>query len=71
MMAATVVTVDKELIDNLRKAIDDCADRGLQVASKWYACLPPFPPSLLPVPAVPSTPTPLPLFIISFIPHTF
>jgi len=46
-MAATVVTVDGEMIDNLRKAIDDCADRGLQVASKWYACrpFPSFPPT--------------------------
>jgi anaphase-promoting complex subunit 8 len=37
-MAATVVTVDGEMIDSLRKAINDCADRGLQHASKWYAC---------------------------------
>ena len=34
---ATVMTVDGEMIDNLRKAINDCADRGLQHASKWYA----------------------------------
>ena len=36
-MAATVVTVDAEMIDGLRSAINDCADRGLQHASKWYA----------------------------------
>ena len=36
-MAATVVTVDGEMIDGLRSAINDCADRGLQHASKWYA----------------------------------
>lgn len=36
-MAATVVTVDGEMIDELRRAINDCADRGLQHASKWYA----------------------------------
>lgn len=49
-MAATIVTVDGEMVDNLRKAIDDCADRGLQVASKWYACrpFPSLPPSLRP-----------------------
>jgi hypothetical protein len=34
-MAAIVVTVDGETIDSLRKAIGDCADRGLQHASKW------------------------------------
>ena len=47
-MAATIVTVDGEMVDYLRKAIDDCADRGLQVASKWYACrsFPSLPPSL-------------------------
>jgi anaphase-promoting complex subunit 8 len=37
-MAAAVVTVDGEMIDSLRKAINDCADRGLLHASKWYAC---------------------------------
>lgn len=36
-MAATAVTVDGEMIDGLRRAINDCADRGLQHASKWYA----------------------------------
>jgi anaphase-promoting complex subunit 8 len=36
-MAAAVITVDKEMVDSLRKAIKDCADRGLQHASKWYA----------------------------------
>jgi len=36
-MAATVVTVDGEMVDGLRRAISDCADRGLQHASKWYA----------------------------------
>lgn len=36
-MAAAVVTVDGEIIDGLRRAINDCADRGLQHASKWYA----------------------------------
>ncbi|KAF8502373.1 TPR-like protein [Russula emetica] len=36
-MAATVVTVDEEMIDGLRRAINDCADRGLQHASKWAA----------------------------------
>ena len=36
-MAATIVTVDGEMIDGLRRAINDCADRGLQHASKWYA----------------------------------
>ena len=36
-MAATVVTVDGEMIDGLRRAINDCTDRGLQHASKWYA----------------------------------
>jgi anaphase-promoting complex subunit 8 len=36
-MAATVVTVDGEMIDGLRRAINECADRGLQHASKWYA----------------------------------
>ncbi len=35
-MAATVVTVDGEMIDSLRRAVNDCADRGLQHASKWY-----------------------------------
>jgi len=35
-MAAIIVTVDEGMVDSLRKAIDDCADRGLQVASKWY-----------------------------------
>ena len=34
---ATVITVDKEMVDSLRRAIKDCADRGLQHASKWYA----------------------------------
>jgi len=62
-MAATVVTVDGEMIDNLRKAIDDCADRGLQVASKWYACRP-FP-SIHPTQ---SHLLPLPLLLN---PHTF
>jgi anaphase-promoting complex subunit 8 len=38
-MASTVVTVDGEMIDGLRRAINDCADRGLQHASKWYARL--------------------------------
>lgn len=36
-MASAVITVDKELVDSLRKAIKDCADRGLQHASKWAA----------------------------------
>jgi hypothetical protein len=35
-MATAVVTVDQGTIDSLRKAVEDCADRGLQVASKWY-----------------------------------
>src|SRR6267142_1660365 len=35
-MATTVVTVDGEMIESLRKALNDCADRGLQHASKWY-----------------------------------
>ncbi len=35
-MAAIAVTVDGEMIDDLRRAINDCADRGLQHASKWY-----------------------------------
>ncbi|KAI9437722.1 TPR-like protein [Lactarius indigo] len=34
---AAAITVDKETIDSLRKAIKDCADRGLQHASKWAA----------------------------------
>jgi anaphase-promoting complex subunit 8 len=37
-MAPTAVTVDGEMVDSLRRAINDCADRGLQHASKWYAC---------------------------------
>ena len=36
-MATTVVIVDGEMVDSLRKAINDCADHGLQHASKWYA----------------------------------
>ena len=36
-MAATVVTVDVEMIDGLCRDINDCADCGLQQASKWYA----------------------------------
>lgn len=35
-MATAVVTVDGEMLESLRKAINDCADRGLQHASKWY-----------------------------------
>lgn len=35
-MATTVATVDGDMIESLRKAINDCADRGLQNASKWY-----------------------------------
>ncbi|KAH8996562.1 TPR-like protein [Lactarius hatsudake] len=34
---AAAITVDKETIDSLRKAVKDCADRGLQHASKWAA----------------------------------
>jgi hypothetical protein len=67
-MASTVVTVDKEMVDNLRKAIDDCADRGLQIASKWYASLPPFPPSSQLSRPHRHRPR-YPLF--KFIPHTF
>jgi len=36
-MSTPIITVDKEMVDSLRKAIKDCADRGLQNASKWYA----------------------------------
>ncbi|KAI0000360.1 TPR-like protein [Russula vinacea] len=36
-MAPTAVTVDGEMVDSLRRAINDCADRGLQHASKWAA----------------------------------
>jgi len=58
-MAAAVVTVDGEMIDSLRKAINDCADRGLQHASKWYAC------AFLPLPQSTAA-LPLPLLL-----HTF
>ncbi|THH20397.1 hypothetical protein EW146_g945 [Bondarzewia mesenterica] len=35
---ATVVTIaDGEMVEHLRKAIKDCADRGLNHASKWAA----------------------------------
>ncbi|KAI9455322.1 TPR-like protein [Lactarius psammicola] len=34
---AAAITVDKEMVDSLRKAIKDCADRGLQHATKWAA----------------------------------
>ena len=44
-MAVAIAAVDSEMVDNLRKAIDDCADCGLQVASKWYAFPLPLPPS--------------------------
>ncbi|KAI0316028.1 TPR-like protein [Amylostereum chailletii] len=36
-MAASVAIVDAEMIDGLRAAVKDCAERGLHQASKWAA----------------------------------
>ena len=35
-MAAAVTIADGEMVERLRQAVKDCADRGLHQASKWY-----------------------------------
>jgi hypothetical protein len=38
-MAAAANAVDGEMIDAIRAAVKDCADRGLHYASKWCVAL--------------------------------
>ncbi|KAI0267140.1 hypothetical protein BC834DRAFT_98765 [Gloeopeniophorella convolvens] len=36
-MASTAITMDADMVESLRRAVRDCATRGLQHASKWAA----------------------------------